>query len=119
MNIEEFREYCLSKPGARDKMPWAEREYSSLMIFEVGEKWFGLVDIDSFEFCNLKCDPEKSLDLQSRYRGVKPGWHMNKKHWISVYFHSDVPDSVIRELVDHSYELVFSKLPRKLKDLGK
>ncbi len=116
MNVDDFRDFCLSLKGAQDKMPWSDKDYSSLMIFEVGDKWFGMVDIDSFEYCNLKCDPEKSLELRERYQGIKPAWHMNKKHWISVYFNSDVPDSMIKELIEHSYSLVFNKLTRKVKE---
>lgn len=73
-------------------MPWIEPEYSGILVFEVGDKWFGFVDIDKFEFCNLKCDPEKSVELQARYEGITSGWHRNKKYWIPVYFNSDVSD---------------------------
>ena len=114
MNVEEFRNYVLSLKGTTEKMPWTEPEYSSLLVFEVGDKWFGFVDIDKFEFCNLKCDPERSIELQEKYEGIKPGWHMNKKYWISVYFHSDVPDSLIKELVVASHDIVFNKLPKKV-----
>ncbi len=115
MNIEEFRNYCLSFAGAGEKMPWVEPAYASLLVFMVGDKWFGLVDVDEFDFCNLKCDPARSLELQARYEGITLGWHMNKKYWISVYFNKDVPDSLIKELVKDSYGIVFSKLPKKFK----
>jgi len=117
MNVEEFRDYCLSLKGTTEKMPWRDPEYSSVLVFEVGGKWFGFVDIDRFEFCNLKCDPDISLELQARYEGVTPGWHMNKKHWISVRFGRDVPDAVIKELVAAAHDLVFAKLPKKLREL--
>lgn len=113
MNIEEFRKYCLSLPGATEKMPWSDPRYASLIVFSVGEKWFGLVDIDAFDYCNLKCDPEKSDELRARYDGIMPGWHMNKRHWISVYFHSDVPERLIKQLVSESYHTVFSSLSKK------
>lgn len=113
MNIEEFREYCLSLPGATEKMPWSDKRYASLLVFSVGEKWFGLVDIDAFDYCNLKCKPERSDDLRAIYNGITQGWHMNKRHWISVYFHSDVPESLIKQLVKESYQAVLSSLSKK------
>jgi len=115
MNIEEFRDYCLSLKGTTEKMPWNKKEYSSLLVFSVGDKWYGLVDIDKFEYCNLKCDPEKSLELQARYEGITPGWHMNKKYWISVYFHEDVPDSLIKELVALAHDIVLNSLPKRVR----
>jgi len=114
MNVEEFRDYCLSLKGVTEKMPWVDRDYSSILIFEVGGKWFGFVNIEKFEFCDLKCDPELSRELQARYEGISPGWHMNKKYWISVYFHKDVPDSLIKELVASAHDIVFKKLPKKV-----
>lgn len=115
MNIEEFRKIYMSLKGVTEKMPWSDDpKYSGVIVFSVGGKWFGFVDVDEFEFCNLKCDPELSLELQDRYSGVVPGWHMNKKHWISVYFNRDVPDAKIRELVIAAHELVFKSLPKKL-----
>jgi len=113
MNIEEFRDYCLSLQGTTEAMPWKKPEYSSILVFAVGGKWFGFVDIDTFVFCNLKCDPVRSLELQERYFGITPGWHMNKKHWISVYFNKDVPDSLIMELVKSAHDMVFEKLSQK------
>lgn len=109
MNIEDFRAYCLSLKGVQEKMPFvkAASEYDrSLLVFYIVDKWFCFVNIDVFDFCNLKCDPELIADLQDRYEGIRPGYHMNKKHWISVYFDKDVPDKTIQELVKRSYEIV-------------
>ncbi len=116
MTVTEFRDFCLSLMGTTEKMPWSKPEYSGIIVFCVGDKWFGLVDVDRQEFCNLKCDPEVSLDLQDRYCGVRPGWHMNKKHWISVYFGSDVPDSIVRGLVVAAHDAVLRSLPKKKRD---
>ena len=116
MNIEIFREYCLSFKGAEDKLPFkkATSEYDShLMTFSVMDKWFCFVNMDVFDFCDLKCDPDESVALQEKYKGVTPGYHMNKKHWISVYFNKDVPDAKIKELVKKSYELVVAGLTIK------
>lgn len=119
MNIEDFRSYCLSLKGVHEKMPFekAASEYDrNLLVFCVADKWFCFVNIDVFDFCNLKCDPEQIADLQDRYEGIKPGYHMNKKHWISVYFAKDVPEEVIRDLVRQSYDRVVASLPKKEKE---
>ncbi|RZK01388.1 MAG: MmcQ/YjbR family DNA-binding protein [Flavobacterium sp.] len=116
MDIETFRKYCLSFDGAMEKMPFekATSQYDkNLLVFYVADKWFCFVNIEKFDFCDLKCDPEESKELQEKYEGIKPGYHMNKKHWISVSFNSDVPDSVIKDLVRKSYELVVKGLPIK------
>ncbi len=116
MNIEEFRTYCLSFPGACDKMPFdkASSEYDrNLLVFCVRDKWFCFVNIREFDFCCLKCDPDEAIDLRDRYEGIEPGYHMNKRHWINVRFDRDVPDSEIRRLVRRSYELVAGRSDRK------
>lgn len=117
MDIEIFRKYCLSFDGAKEKLPFekATSQYDKeLLVFYVADKWFCFVNIDKFDFCDLKCDPEESKYLQEKYQGIKPGYHMNKKHWISVSFNSDVPDSLVKELVGKSYELVIKNLPLKV-----
>ena len=116
MNIEDFRNYCLSFRGVHEKMPFekAASDYDrNLLVFCVKEKWFCFVNVDAFDFCDLKCNPDEGEELRSRYEGVTPGYHMNKRHWISVYFHRDVPDSLIKELVRKSYDMVVASLPKK------
>ncbi|WP_290393436.1 MmcQ/YjbR family DNA-binding protein [uncultured Duncaniella sp.] len=114
MNVQEFRDYCMSLKGTTEKMPWTKQpQYENLLVFSVGDKWYCFVDIEKFEFCDLKCDPEKSKGLQTQYEGITPGWHMNKKHWISVHFNSDVPDDVIKQLIASSYNLVLHELPHR------
>lgn len=75
---------------------------------------FALCDVDAFQSINLKCDPERAIDLRERYAGVKPGWHMSKIHWNMVEVNQDVSDSLIFELIDHSYDLVFKSLTKKI-----
>lgn len=119
MNIEDFRNYCLSFKGAHDKMPFdkAKTQYDkNLMTFSVMDKWFCFVNIDVFDFCDLKCDPEKSKDLQEQYEGITSGYHMNKDHWISVYFHKDVPEQKIKELVKDSYNLILKGLTKSQRE---
>jgi predicted DNA-binding protein (MmcQ/YjbR family) len=122
MNIESFRDYCLSLTGAHDNLPFqkANTEYDrNILVFSVIDKWFCFVNVDNFDFCNLKCNPEESLMLQEQYKGITHGYHMNKKHWISVYFNSDIPDVKIKELVDKSYNLVVKSLPAKKQEILK
>lgn len=119
MNVEEFREYCLSFKGVQEKMPFldvADKYSRDVLCFYVGSKWFCFVNIEVFDFCCLKCEPERNLELQEAYQGIKPGWHMNKRHWMSVYFNQDVPDNTIKELVQQSYDLVYRSLPKNEKD---
>lgn len=119
MNIEDFRAYCLSFPGVHDRFPFGKStsEYDrNLLVFYVADKWFCFVNVEVFDFCDIKCDPEQIEELQNRYEGIKPGYHMNKKHWISVYFDQDVPDETIRELVSQSYHMVAASLPKKEKE---
>lgn len=119
MNIEDFRAYCLSFKGVQDKMPFekAASEYDrNLLVSCVLDKWFCFVNIDVFDFCNIKCEPDRIEDLLDRYEGIKPAYHMSKKHWIRVYFDRDVPDKLIKELVKHSYDLVVASLPKKEKE---
>ena len=119
MNIEEFREYCLSLPGAEETMPWAQgrNEHNrGFLVFSVATKWFCVIHVDEFDFCLLKCPPEQAEELRERYEGVRPGWHMNKRHWNSVYFNSDVSDKEIFDLVRLAYETTLSKLPKKLRE---
>lgn len=74
---------------------------------------FAFVNVETFDFCNIKCAPDRIVDLQERYEGVTPAYHMNKKHWISVHFDKDVPDRTIEDLVKQSYDLVAASLPKK------
>ena len=108
MNVEEFREYCLSFKGVHEKMPFRD-----VLCFYIGDKWFCFVNIEVFDFCCIKCQPDKIGELQTDYIGIKPGWHMNKKHWISVYFNQDVPDKKIKELVENPYNIVIKSLTQK------
>jgi predicted DNA-binding protein (MmcQ/YjbR family) len=112
MTITFFREYCLSKPGATEDTPFG----ADTLCFKVANKIFALVDIELFESVNLKCDPERATELREQYEGIIPGYHMNKKHWNTVMFNGTVPDPLILELVDHSYELIFQSLPKKLQE---
>ncbi len=116
MNIEEFQAFCLSLPGVHDDFPFrkATSEYDrNLLVFYVGDKWFCFVNAVAFDFCTLRCDEEEIPRLRTLYEGAFPGWHMNKRHWISLRFESDIPGRVLLELVRKSYELALAKLPQR------
>lgn len=113
MNIESFQAYCLAKAGVTEEFPFGEET----MVYKVMGKMFALTSLDATPFSiNLKCDPERALQLREEYDCVLPGYHMNKKHWNTVLVDGSVKDSLLREWVDHSYDLVAQALPRKLRE---
>jgi len=112
MNIEEYRDYCIAKPGVTEAFPFNE----TVLVFKVMGKMFALTDVDEYAYINLKCDPEKSIELRERYPGITGDYHFNKKYWNSVSTDGSVPDKLMYELIDHSYELVVDKLTKKLKE---
>jgi len=112
MNIEYVRSYCLDKKGVEETFPFDE----STLVFKVMGKAFLLTGLDEIDFrVNLKCDPEKAIELREMYADIIPGWHMNKKHWNTIYCERELDDQLIIELIDHSYDLVVSKLTKKNK----
>ncbi|TXB68965.1 MmcQ/YjbR family DNA-binding protein [Phaeodactylibacter luteus] len=117
MDIESFRAYCLEKPGVTEDLPFGP----DTLVFKVMGKMFALTGLDEAEFrANLKCDPDRAVELREQYPQIRPGWHMNKKHWNTVVFEDGLPERLLRELIDHSYELVASKLPKKVQaELGR
>lgn len=108
MNLETIREYCLRKKGVTEDFPFDEET----LVFRVMGKIFLLVGINAAEYINLKADPETAIEWREQYEGVKPGYHMNKKHWNSVYLDGSVPDKVVLAMIDHSYELIVSGLKK-------
>ncbi|MBN2732466.1 MAG: MmcQ/YjbR family DNA-binding protein [Balneolaceae bacterium] len=109
MDIITFREFCLAMPAVTEGMPFGE----DVLVFKVKGKIFCLTNIDTFEFINVKCDPGKALLLREEHSAVKPGYHMNKKHWNSVYIDGSISDKLIREWIVDSYNLVVGTLPEK------
>ena len=113
MNVEEFRDYCLGKAKVTEEFPFDE----TTLVFKVAGKVFAITGLDDPEFkVNLKCDPDRSQLLREEYESIRPGWHMNKKHWNTVHIDGSFPDKLFIELVDHSYDLVVKGLPKKLRD---
>ncbi|QEH42346.1 MmcQ/YjbR family DNA-binding protein [Chitinophaga sp. XS-30] len=112
MNLEKYRDFCLSLPGTDEAFPFGE----TTLVFNVMGKMFALLDIDGFESVNLKCDPEEAIELRERYEGVIPGYHMNKKHWNTVSFDGSIPDKLLLEWTKNSYDLVVAGLPKKVRE---
>ncbi len=112
MNIEELREYCLRKHQVTEGFPFDE----STLVFKVGGKMFALTDLEGEFRINLKCKPDLALELREQYSCVLPGYHMNKTHWNTIVVDGSVKDSVIREWIDLSYDLIVDGLPRKVKE---
>ncbi|MEI6765567.1 MAG: MmcQ/YjbR family DNA-binding protein [Bacteroidota bacterium] len=109
MNIEEFREYCLSKNGVTESFPFDE----STLVFKVMDKMFALTSLDTAFRFSVKCDPETAISLREEYPCVQPAWHMNKTHWNMVIVDGYVDDETLKGWVDLSYELVVSGLTKK------
>ena len=117
MNIEELRNYCLSKKGTTESFPFDEKT----LVFKVMGKMFALCGLEHIPSrVNLKCDPERSIELREEYGDIIAGYHMSKKHWNTVTIEeSELSDEFIIELIDHSYDLVVAKLKKADKELLK
>ena len=102
MNLESFRDHCLKKVGVTEEFPFG----IDTLVYKVNGKMFALTDIESFESINLKCLPEDAIQLREQYQAVQAGFHMNKKHWNTVIMDGSVPDKLVKEWIDKSYELV-------------
>ncbi len=113
MNIEFFRDYCISKKGVTEEFPFGE----DTLVFKVMGKMFAATNITKEVFrVNLKCDPERSIQLREEYEDIIPGFHMNKKHWNTIYLERDLPSKLKTELIDHSYDLVVASLRKADKE---
>jgi len=102
MNIEDVRAYCLKKPEVTEGFPFGD----DTLVFKVKGKIFVLANLDGDLSLNLKCDPAMALELRERYSSVIPGYHMNKKHWNTVYLNGTIPDKEVLSWIDNSYKLV-------------
>lgn len=113
MNLETYYEYCLSKKGVTEHFPFDEET----LVFKVGGKMFALSSLVQWEkgtpSLNLKCDPEYAQELRAQYDAIEPGFHMSKVHWNTISVNKDVSDLLLKELIDHSYNLVYKNLTKK------
>ncbi|MCF8295142.1 MAG: MmcQ/YjbR family DNA-binding protein [Bacteroidales bacterium] len=110
MHIEEFRDYCLAKKGVTESFPFDE----TTLVFKVMGKMFALTDLVPPHSINLKFDPEDAIQAREEYSAVQPGYHMNKTYWNTVDMVGDVPDKLIKEWIDNSYQLIVQSLPKKV-----
>jgi predicted DNA-binding protein (MmcQ/YjbR family) len=112
MNIESYRNHCLSKKGVTEEFPFDQ----SALVFKVVGKMFTITNVDNFVSFNVKCNPELAVELRESHPAVLPGYHMNKKHWNTVMVDGTVSDAMLTSWIDDSYDLVVDKLTKKQKE---
>ena len=112
MHIEGLRDYCIKKPGVTEELPFDD----VTLVFKVMGKVFLITSLETFTSFNVKCDPEKAIELREQYDGVLPGYHMNKKHWNTILMDGSIPDKQALQWIDDSYQLVASKLTKAQKE---
>ena len=114
MNIQQYFEFCLSKNGVTEHFPFDQ----DILVFKVGGKMFALSSLKQWEMgepsVNLKCEPERAEELRAQFDAIQPGYHMSKVHWNTVNLNRDVPDTLVKELIDYSYTLIFKSLSKKI-----
>ena len=113
MDLDTLREYCLAKPATEETLPFGP----DALVFKVAGKMFLLIALDEqpLQF-NAKCDPELAIELRERYPCVQPGYHMNKKHWNTITIDGSVSSAILKQWIDHSYDLVVKSLPAKVRE---
>lgn len=109
MDIEAIRAYCLTKKGTEEGFPFDD----TTLVIKVGGKIFILISLEGDPSMNLKCDPDRAIDLRETNPAIVPGYHMNKKHWNTVMLDGSLSKKLILEMIDHSYDLVLKSLPAK------
>jgi predicted DNA-binding protein (MmcQ/YjbR family) len=113
MELPDVIAHCLSLPGAEETTPFGPEA----LVYKVCGKMFAVTVPEDFPpRINLKCDPERAIELRDKYESIQPGWHMNKKHWNTVTLNRTLPPKLIRELVEHSYQLVVDSLSKKARE---
>jgi predicted DNA-binding protein (MmcQ/YjbR family) len=108
MNIEDLRDFCLNLMGTTESFPFDE----TTLVFKVGGKMYALVDLEGPLSINIKCDPEKAIELREQYCCVIPGYHMNKKHWNTIMIDGSISDKTIMGWINDSHNIVFNSLPK-------
>jgi predicted DNA-binding protein (MmcQ/YjbR family) len=109
MHIELYFDYCMALPFVTESFPFDK----STLVFKVKNKMFALTDVTSFASINLKCDPEKAIQLREQYSSVLPGYHMSKSNWNTVLIDGSINDNLIFDWIKHSYDAVVAGLPKK------
>jgi predicted DNA-binding protein (MmcQ/YjbR family) len=112
MILADFCAHCLSMPAVEETTPFGP----DVLVYKVCGKMFALAIPDEMPHrVNLKCDPERALELRDRYEDIMPGYHMNKRHWNTLQLGGGLPNALVRELIEHSYALVVASLPKKMR----
>lgn len=113
MNVETISQYCLSKKGAVEDFPFDEET----LVFKVGGKMFALIPLEKIPLqINLKCDPEKAMELREQFEDVQPGWHMSKKYWNTIILEGNIRWGDLKDWIDHSYDEVVRELKKSERD---
>ena len=109
MDIETYRDYCLNRPFVTEEFPFD----ADTLVFKVKGKMFVLFNISDFSSINLKCDPDKAIELREQYEAVQPGYHMNKKHWNTIIIDGEIPRNTLCDFIKDSYQLVAGSSKKK------
>lgn len=113
MNIEALQEYCLTKAGVEETLPFGP----DVLVYKLLGKVFLLLPLNSEQLqFNVKCDPDLAVELREEYDCVQPGYHMNKKHWNTILVDGSVPSKKLKEWIDHSYYLILNSFPAKQRE---
>lgn len=122
MTLKEYKKYCVNKPGVEETYPFGDQA----VVFKVGGKMFSLSNVTAFKMkgevkpafhhISVKCDPDIAADLRRNFEDIIPGWHLSKVHWISLIMGGKLKESLIKDLIDQSYNLVFASLPKKAQE---
>lgn len=105
MDVETLRDHCIGLKRVEECFPFGD----DTLVFKAAGKIFALVNLDGDLSINLKCDPALAIELRERHSSVIPGYHMNKKHWNTIYIDGTIPDKEIFGWIDHSYKLITGK----------
>lgn len=111
MDIETVREYCLSKRATTEEFPFDD----TTLVFKVAGKMFACMPLEKADMLILKCDAEYALELREEHSAIEPAWHFNKKYWNQLRI-SELEEGLLKRLIDHSYDEVIRKMPRKLRE---
>jgi predicted DNA-binding protein (MmcQ/YjbR family) len=108
MNIEEYREFCITKKAVTESFPFDQ----TTLVFKVAGKMFAITSLNLPFRISLKCDPDRAIELREQYTCIAPGYHLNKKLWNTITIDGTLTDDFLKELIDHSYELIVESLPK-------
>lgn len=111
MNIEEIREYCISKPFTTESFPFDD----TTLVFKVHNKMFAILSLDEPHAISLKCDPERAIQLRAEHTEIRAGYHLNKRLWNTIDLNGFISNQLLIELIEHSYQLIWDSLPKKFK----